>query len=53
MHFLVDSVVDWSILCCFRYKNRPKMGFDDTSLTADQEFELQRDPNGDVEYGVK
>ena len=29
------------------------MGFDDTSLTPDQEFELQRDPTGDVEYGVK
>ncbi|OQV20164.1 PITH domain-containing protein 1 [Hypsibius exemplaris] len=35
------------------YKNRPEMGFDDTSLTPDQEFEMQRDPAGDIEYGVK
>ncbi|GAV02358.1 hypothetical protein RvY_12934 [Ramazzottius varieornatus] len=35
------------------YKNRPQMSFDDTTLTPDQEFELQRDPTGDIEYGVK
>ena len=29
------------------------MSFDDENLCPDQEFELQRDPTGDIEYGVK
>ncbi|XP_055329370.1 PITH domain-containing protein 1-like [Paramacrobiotus metropolitanus] len=35
------------------YKNRPEMGFDDMSLPPDQEFELMKDPIGELEYGVK
>lgn len=36
-----------------RYKNRPKMTFDDTALKADQDIELTRDPNGQLEYPIK
>lgn len=35
------------------YKNRPHMTFDDTSMAADQEFELQRDYAGLLEYVTK
>uniref|UniRef100_A0A1B6HQ51 PITH domain-containing protein n=1 Tax=Homalodisca liturata TaxID=320908 RepID=A0A1B6HQ51_9HEMI len=34
------------------YKNRPKMTFDDTSVPADQEFELHPDTNGTLEYST-
>lgn len=37
----------------FRFKNRPKMTFDDTASTADQEFELQTDVSGTLEYSTK
>lgn len=29
------------------------MTFDDVSAQADQEFELERDPNGVIEYSTK
>jgi hypothetical protein len=35
------------------FKNRPNMTFDDASAEPDQEFELQRDPQCALEYGVK
>ncbi|XP_028128292.1 PITH domain-containing protein GA19395 [Diabrotica virgifera virgifera] len=35
------------------FKNRPKMTFDDTSATPDQEFELVRDTTGAAEYVTK
>ncbi|XP_062551716.1 PITH domain-containing protein GA19395 [Armigeres subalbatus] len=35
------------------YKNRPKMTFDDAGAQADQEFELERDANGVIEYSTK
>ncbi|KAK4319625.1 hypothetical protein Pmani_009455 [Petrolisthes manimaculis] len=35
------------------YKNREHMTFDDVSLSADQEFELQPDPAGTLEYTTK
>uniref|UniRef100_A0A182M834 PITH domain-containing protein n=1 Tax=Anopheles culicifacies TaxID=139723 RepID=A0A182M834_9DIPT len=35
------------------FKNRLKMTFDDTSATADQEFALERDANGVIEYSTK
>ncbi|XP_056631326.1 PITH domain-containing protein GA19395 [Diorhabda sublineata] len=35
------------------FKNRPSMTFDDTSCTADQEFELVHDTNGIAEYVTK
>ncbi|XP_055680531.1 PITH domain-containing protein GA19395 [Lutzomyia longipalpis] len=35
------------------FKNRPKMTFDQTSVKADQEFQLAIDPNGSVEYNTK
>ncbi|XP_050078531.1 PITH domain-containing protein GA19395 [Anopheles maculipalpis] len=35
------------------FKNRPKMTFDDTSATADQEFALEKDANGVIEYSTK
>lgn len=36
-----------------RFKNRPKMTFDDARAKADQEFELTRDPRGEIEYSPK
>ncbi|XP_050320265.1 PITH domain-containing protein GA19395 [Bactrocera neohumeralis] len=35
------------------FKNRPKMTFDDARAKADQEFELTRDPRGEIEYSPK
>eukprot|EP00794_Sanderia_malayensis_P004622 gene4622-5229_t len=35
------------------YKNRPRMSFDDTSATPDQEFELHPDYKGELEYTTK
>lgn len=35
------------------FKNRPSMNFDDVSVEADQEIELQRDPDGVIEYPTK
>ncbi|CAD7078801.1 unnamed protein product [Hermetia illucens] len=35
------------------YKNRPKMAFDDTSVKADQELQLTKDPTASLEYPVK
>jgi hypothetical protein len=35
------------------FKNRPKMTFDDVSAKADQEFELDRDLSGSIEYSTK
>lgn len=35
------------------YKNRPHMTFDEASLQADQEFEMQPDRTGDIDYHVK
>lgn len=29
------------------------MTFDEVGLQADQEFELSRDPNGELEYPIK
>lgn len=40
-----------SLLCSF--KNRPKMTFDDTGCCPEQEFELNRDTNGALEYATK
>jgi hypothetical protein len=34
------------------YKNRPSMTFDDCSCPADQEFDLQPDMDGSVEYAT-
>lgn len=39
--------------CGCRFKNRPRMTFDDTAATADQEFDLQTDANGTLEYSTK
>ncbi|EDW77378.2 uncharacterized protein Dwil_GK18266 [Drosophila willistoni] len=35
------------------FKNRPKMTFDDAKVKPDQEFELTRDINGQIEYSPK
>ncbi|XP_050307582.1 PITH domain-containing protein GA19395 [Anthonomus grandis grandis] len=35
------------------FKNRPFMTFDDTSAAPDQEFELQKDTEGELEYATK
>lgn len=35
------------------FKNRPKMTFDDASAKADQEFELEKDLNGSIEYNTQ
>uniref|UniRef100_A0A182N8S5 PITH domain-containing protein n=1 Tax=Anopheles dirus TaxID=7168 RepID=A0A182N8S5_9DIPT len=35
------------------FKNRPKMTFDDASAPADQEFALEKDTNGVIEYATK
>lgn len=35
------------------FKNRPKLSFYDANSKADEEFELTRDPNGQVEYPIK
>ncbi|KAL5280887.1 PITHD1 family protein [Megaselia abdita] len=35
------------------FKNRPKMTFDDTGCCPEQEFELNRDTNGTLEYATK
>lgn len=35
------------------FKNRPKMSFDDASSKADEEFDLTRNPNGELEYPIK
>lgn len=36
-----------------RFKNRPRMTFDDVGVEAEQEFELQVDSSGTLEYGTK
>lgn len=35
------------------FKNRPKMSFDDAASKADEEFDVERNPNGDIEYPIK
>jgi hypothetical protein len=35
------------------FKNRPKMTFDDISAQADQEFELEKDLTGTIEYNTQ
>ncbi|XP_058124347.1 PITH domain-containing protein GA19395 [Anopheles ziemanni] len=35
------------------FKNRPKMTFDDAAVIADQEFDLERDTHGVIEYSTK
>ncbi|CAE1278104.1 PITH domain-containing protein GA19395,PITH domain-containing protein CG6153,PITH domain-containing protein ZK353.9,PITH domain-containing protein 1 [Acanthosepion pharaonis] len=35
------------------YKNRPSMTFDDVSTEPDQEFDLNPDPDGQLEYPTK
>lgn len=35
------------------FKNRPKMTFDDASAKPDQEFELERDLTGSIEYNTQ
>ncbi|KAK2155902.1 hypothetical protein NP493_2030g00014 [Ridgeia piscesae] len=35
------------------YRNRPNMTFDDTNCVPDQEFDLQPDHTGDLEYATK
>jgi len=35
------------------FKNRPKMTFDDVSAKADQEFELEKDLTGSIEYNTQ
>lgn len=35
------------------FKNRPRMTFDDVTVPADQEFEMQPDINGSLEYSTK
>ncbi|XP_065062037.1 PITH domain-containing protein CG6153-like [Rhopilema esculentum] len=35
------------------FKNRPKMSFDDTSQHCDEEFDLQPDYKGELEYNTK
>lgn len=35
------------------FKNRPKMTFDDVGAKPDQEFELERDLTGSIEYSTK
>ena len=37
----------------FSYKNRPKMSFDDTGQHCDEEFDLQPDYIGELEYNTK
>jgi len=37
----------------YRFKNRPKMTFDDAAAPADQEFSLVQDPSGTTEYATK
>ncbi len=41
------------INCICRFKNQPHMTFDDCRTEAQQEFELQRDPTGCLEYPTK
>ena len=36
-----------------RYKNRPNMSFDDVGSEADQQFDLQPDHSGVLEYRTK
>lgn len=35
------------------FKNRPHMTFDDVNSAAEQEFDLQQDPTGTLEYTTK
>lgn len=35
------------------FKNRPKMSFDAAAVKADEEFALERNPSGDLEYPIK
>uniref|UniRef100_A0A182JD90 PITH domain-containing protein n=1 Tax=Anopheles atroparvus TaxID=41427 RepID=A0A182JD90_ANOAO len=35
------------------FKNRPKMTFDDAAVAADQEFALEKDTSGAIEYSTK
>lgn len=48
----IKNVFKSLMLNIFRFKNRPKMTFDDTSVTADQEFELHPDATGTLEYST-
>lgn len=40
-------------IIAYRFKNRPKMTFDDAHAEADQTFELHRDHTGRLEYTTK
>ena len=46
-----DVTVVPFLLC--GYKNRPNMTFDDTGAEADQEFDLNPDHSGVLEYKTK
>lgn len=35
------------------FKNRPKMTFDDVTAKCDQEFELEKDLTGSIEYNTQ
>ena len=41
------------LTCQFRFKNRPKMSFDDAQGKCDQEFDLVQDSDGTLEYAPK
>lgn len=53
MFILSQFIKLLSLLFLNRYKNRPKMTFDDTGIPPDQEFELFEDTNGIHEYPIK
>lgn len=36
-----------------RFKNRPNINFDDVTVEADDEFEMQPDLTGTLEYPIK
>lgn len=35
------------------FKNRPKMSFDDAAGKPDEQFDVERNPNGEIEYPIK
>lgn len=35
------------------FKNRPKLSFDDAASKPDEEFNVERNPNGEIEYPLK